>query len=44
MPTYKTSGSQGAVNIEKANRVLERSVLKRGISGSSHDGQREEEE
>lgn len=44
MPTYKTSGSQCAVHIEKANRVLQGTVLKRGISRSSHGGQREEEE
>jgi hypothetical protein len=42
--THKTSGSQCAVDIEKANRVLERTVFKRGISRSSHDEQKEVEE
>lgn len=44
MPTYKTSGSQCAVDIEKANRVLQRTILKRGISRSSHDERRKVEE
>lgn len=38
MPTYKTSGSQCAVDVEEADGVLERTLLKRGISGRRHGG------
>lgn len=44
MPTYKTSGSQCAVDVEEADGVLQRTLLKRGIGGSRHGGQLEEEE
>jgi hypothetical protein len=37
--TYKTSGSQRAVDVKEADGVLERTLLKRGVSRNRHGGQ-----